>query len=109
MSSGEHRTILRNYVSLLAVVCTRSNIGSLSPSFASGALLYFCSFSTMPSLLLVLTILFTLVIHVTSSAHASFHVQYPWMTRGPSPQTRPEIDAYNPFCRMSYSFVSSEQ
>ncbi|PLB33142.1 uncharacterized protein BDW47DRAFT_130198 [Aspergillus candidus] len=55
----------------------------------------------MSSLLATITFLFTLStrINLTSAAHAGFHVQFPWMTRGPNPKTRPEIDQYSPFCR----------
>ncbi|OAA53893.1 hypothetical protein ISF_08595 [Cordyceps fumosorosea ARSEF 2679] len=38
-------------------------------------------------------------VDLTSAAHAGFHVQFPWMTRGPNPRIRPELDGYNPFCR----------
>jgi hypothetical protein len=55
----------------------------------------------MLSLLASLTFLLALGISVdlTSAAHAGFHVQFPWMSRGPNPKTRPEMDKYNPFCR----------
>ncbi|KAF5857326.1 hypothetical protein ETB97_005941 [Aspergillus alliaceus] len=54
----------------------------------------------MPSLLSAITFLLALSISInlTSAAHAGFHVQFPWMTRGKNPRTRPEIDRYNPFC-----------
>ncbi|KAJ5488139.1 hypothetical protein N7453_011593 [Penicillium expansum] len=65
----------------------------------------------MPSLLAAITFLLALSIgiNITSAAHAGFHLQFPWITRGPSPRTRPEIDQYNPFCgfsRRSRSFLS---
>jgi len=62
----------------------------------------------MPSLLTAITFLLTLSIstNLTYAAHAGFHVQFPWMTRSPSPKTRPEINQYNPFCGM-FPFASS--
>ncbi|KAF2785704.1 hypothetical protein K505DRAFT_330839 [Melanomma pulvis-pyrius CBS 109.77] len=52
----------------------------------------------MPSLLTATIFLLALGVNLTSAAHAGFHVQYPWGTRGPSPSTRLEMDRYNPFC-----------
>ncbi|KAK8023795.1 hypothetical protein PG993_011861 [Apiospora rasikravindrae] len=54
----------------------------------------------MPSRLTAICSLLALSISInlTSAAHAGFHVQFPWMSRGPNPRTRPEIDRYNPFC-----------
>ncbi|KAJ6043165.1 uncharacterized protein N7446_001361 [Penicillium canescens] len=51
----------------------------------------------MPSFFAAITSLLVFI-NLTSAAHAGFHVQFPWMTRVPSPKTRPEIDRYNPFC-----------
>ncbi|OQD80363.1 hypothetical protein PENANT_c036G10241 [Penicillium antarcticum] len=51
----------------------------------------------MPSNFAAITFLLALI-NLTSAAHAGFHVQFPWMTRGPNARTRPEIDWYNPFC-----------
>lgn len=45
-----------------------------------------------------LLLAFSIQINLISAAHAGFHVQYPWATRGPNPKIRPEIDQYNPFC-----------
>lgn len=45
-----------------------------------------------------LLLAFSIHINLISAAHAGFHVQYPWATRGPNPKIRPEIDQYNPFC-----------
>ncbi|CAO2654356.1 Nn.00g110890.m01.CDS01 [Neocucurbitaria sp. VM-36] len=53
----------------------------------------------MASLFTAITFLLALSINYTSAAHAGFHVQYPWMSRGPNPKTRPGLDQYNPFCR----------
>ncbi|CAI0642907.1 unnamed protein product [Colletotrichum noveboracense] len=55
----------------------------------------------MPSIRAAITFLFALGIGInpTSAAHAGFHVQFPWLSRGQNPWTRPEIDQYNPFCR----------
>ncbi|KAJ5199095.1 hypothetical protein N7491_000342 [Penicillium cf. griseofulvum] len=55
----------------------------------------------MPSLLFLLAL--SISINLTSAAHAGFHVQFPWMTRGLNPKTRPGIDPYNPFCGMFLS------
>ncbi|PSN60135.1 hypothetical protein BS50DRAFT_640223 [Corynespora cassiicola Philippines] len=52
----------------------------------------------MLSILTTITLLLFLSIELVSAAHAGFHVQYPWMSRGPSPKTRPELDQYNAFC-----------
>ena len=56
----------------------------------------------MPFHLAAITFLFTLGIrlNLASAAHAGFHVQFPWLTRGPNPKARPEIDHYSPFCSM---------
>ncbi|KAF2278870.1 uncharacterized protein EI97DRAFT_431118 [Westerdykella ornata] len=48
--------------------------------------------------LTAITFFLALSINLTSAAHAGFHVQYPWATRGANPKTRPEIERYNPFC-----------
>ncbi|KAG9258582.1 uncharacterized protein F5Z01DRAFT_203016 [Emericellopsis atlantica] len=37
-------------------------------------------------------------IDLTSAAHAGFHVQYPWSSRGPNPKVRPELKDYSSFC-----------
>ncbi|KAL0955845.1 hypothetical protein HGRIS_002047 [Hohenbuehelia grisea] len=34
-----------------------------------------------------------------AAVHATFHVHYPWLTRGPNPPTRSGLRAFNPFCR----------
>ncbi|KAM0739533.1 hypothetical protein ACQRIT_007270 [Beauveria bassiana] len=54
----------------------------------------------MLSILAAITLLLAVRIgaSLTSGAHAGFHVQFPWMTRGPSPKIRPGLDQYNPFC-----------
>ncbi|TQV92125.1 hypothetical protein IF1G_09197 [Cordyceps javanica] len=52
----------------------------------------------MVSLLAAVTFLLGPWAHAAFAAHAGFHVQFPWMTRGPNPKTRPELDRYNPFC-----------
>ncbi|KAF0316969.1 hypothetical protein GQ607_015766 [Colletotrichum asianum] len=59
--------------------------------------------STMPSIRTAINFLLALGIGInpTSAAHAGFHVQFPWLSRGQNPWTRPEIDQYNPFCRMT--------
>ncbi|KAL3291923.1 hypothetical protein RB213_006876 [Colletotrichum asianum] len=56
----------------------------------------------MPSIRTAINFLLALGIGInpTSAAHAGFHVQFPWLSRGQNPWTRPEIDQYNPFCRM---------
>ncbi|TEA13233.1 hypothetical protein C8034_v004017 [Colletotrichum sidae] len=54
--------------------------------------------SQIPRLVMSLLALGT-GIKLTSAAHAGFHVQYPWMSRGPNLWSRPELDDYNPFCR----------
>ncbi|KXG49983.1 uncharacterized protein PGRI_059510 [Penicillium griseofulvum] len=50
----------------------------------------------MTSLLFLFAL--SISVNLTSAAHAGFHVQFPWMTRGPNPKSRPGIDPYNPFC-----------
>ncbi|KAI4177609.1 MAG: hypothetical protein LQ346_007632 [Caloplaca aetnensis] len=52
----------------------------------------------MPSLLTAITLLLALGVNLTFAAHAGFHVQFPWATRGPNPRTRPAMDRYNTFC-----------
>ncbi|KAM3460968.1 hypothetical protein MY5147_002822 [Beauveria neobassiana] len=54
----------------------------------------------MLSILAAITFLLAVRIgaSLTSGAHAGFHVQFPWMTRGPNPKIRPGLDQYNPFC-----------
>ncbi|EAT79841.1 hypothetical protein HBI56_145880 [Parastagonospora nodorum] len=52
----------------------------------------------MHSYLTAIIPLLGLSIDLTSAAHAGFHVQFPWLSRAPNPETRPEIDRYNPFC-----------
>ncbi|CRG89663.1 hypothetical protein PISL3812_06702 [Talaromyces islandicus] len=53
----------------------------------------------MPSLTEITLLLLALSISLTSAAHAGFHVQFPWLTRGPNPRTRSGLDEYSPFCR----------
>ncbi|CAI9628216.1 hypothetical protein GT037_002323 [Alternaria burnsii] len=43
--------------------------------------------------LTAITFLFAISADLVYAAHAGFHVQFPWMTRG-----RPSIDRYVPFC-----------
>jgi hypothetical protein len=50
--------------------------------------------------LTTITFLFAISADLVYAAHAGFHVQFPWMTRG-----RPSIDRYVPFCGM-YSYLS---
>ncbi|KAJ5317521.1 hypothetical protein N7508_002029 [Penicillium antarcticum] len=50
----------------------------------------------MPSNFAAITFLLALI-NLTSAAHAGFHVQFPWMTRGPNARTRPEIDCFLSF------------
>ena len=54
----------------------------------------------MFSLVTTITFLLTLSPNITptSAAHAGFHVQFPWTSRGPNPKTRPGLDEFNPFC-----------
>ena len=59
----------------------------------------------MVSLLAAVTFLLGPWAHAAFAAHAGFHVQFPWMTRGPNPKTRPELDRYNPFCSMLHSLL----
>ena len=47
----------------------------------------------------------TVSIDLVAAAHAGFHVQYPWMSRSPSPRIRPEIDRFTPFCGMSFDIT----
>jgi hypothetical protein len=59
--------------------------------------------SFFPAITILLTLTLSININLASAAHAGFHVQFPWMTRGPNPKTRPEMDRYNPFCGMFLS------
>ena len=52
----------------------------------------------MTFLLTAIALLLALGVNITFAAHAGFHVQFPWATRGPSPRTRSVLDRYNPFC-----------
>lgn len=67
---------------------------------------------TMPNVPTVLTFLLALGtgINLTSAAapaHAGFHVQYPWSSRGANLPSRPELDEFHPFCRKFLLSVSS--
>jgi len=55
-------------------------------------------FATIISLLA-----FSIEIHLTFAAHAGFHVQFPWTSRGPNLETRPGLVDYNPFCGKFFS------
>ncbi|XWW96451.1 hypothetical protein V2A60_004425 [Cordyceps javanica] len=61
----------------------------------------------MVSLLAAVTFLLGPWAHAAFAAHAGFHVQFPWMTRGPNPKTRPELDRYNPFCSYPGDLVTA--
>ena len=58
-----------------------------------------CLLSTMRTFTAI-AFLLGFSIDLVSAAHAGFHVQFPWTSRGPSPKTRSGIDQFNPFCGM---------
>ncbi|KAK1454604.1 hypothetical protein CABS01_10115 [Colletotrichum abscissum] len=57
----------------------------------------------MPNVPTVLTFLLALgtginLASAAAPAHAGFHVQYPWSSRGANLPSRPELDEFHPFC-----------
>lgn len=76
--------------------CTQLFYNRYSSFFTSLTMLR--STSATVSATIGLLLAFSIHINLISAAHAGFHVQYPWATRGPNPKVRPEIDQYNPFC-----------
>ncbi|CBY00128.1 hypothetical protein IAQ61_002677 [Plenodomus lingam] len=49
----------------------------------------------MPFRLATITLMLTYGINLTNAAHAGFHVQFPWLSRGPKPKIQTDFD---PFC-----------